>query len=102
MNKTDVIDAIAKKAGITKVASGEFLDAFQDVIKESLGKGIDVTLTGFMTAKVKHRAARTGRNPQTGKPLQIAASNVVSFSAGKTLKEFVKGSKSVAKTAKKK
>lgn len=93
MNKTDVIDAIAKKAGITKVAAAEFLETFQDVLKEALGKGQDVTLTGFMTAKVKHRAARTGRNPQTGKPLQIAASNVISFSAGKTLKEFVKTKK---------
>ena len=97
MNKTEVIDAIAKKAGITKVSAAEFLEAFQDVIKESLGKGIDVVLTGFLTAKVKHRAARTGRNPQTGKPLQIEASNVVSFSAGKTLKEFVKKSKNIKK-----
>jgi nucleoid DNA-binding protein len=97
MNKTDVIDLLAKKLSITKVAAGEFLEAFQDIVKESLGKGTDVVLTGFLTAKVKHRAARTGRNPQTGKPLQIAASNAVSISAGKTLKEFVKASKSIKK-----
>jgi DNA-binding protein HU-beta len=78
---------------MTKAAAGEALEAFQEVIKDSLAKGVNVTITGFVTFKVKHRAARSGRNPQTGKPIQIPASNVVTFSAGKTLKEFVKNAK---------
>lgn len=92
MNKTDVIDAMAKKAGITKVAAAEALDAFQESIMDSLKIGKDVVITGFVTFKVKHREARTGRNPQTGAPIQIPASNVVTLTAGKTLKEFVKKS----------
>jgi nucleoid DNA-binding protein len=97
MNKTDIIDAIAKKAGMTKVAASEALEAFQGAVMDSLAKGTNVTITGFVTFKVKHRAARSGRNPQTGKPIQIPASNVVTFSAGKTLKEFVKNSKGIKK-----
>jgi nucleoid DNA-binding protein len=97
MNKTDIIDAIAKKAGITKVAASESLEAFQDVIMETLSKGVNITITGFLTLKVKHRAARNGRNPQTNKPMQIPATNVVTFSAGKKLKESVKNSKNIKK-----
>ena len=93
MNKTDIIDAVAKKAGTTKVATSEILEAFQDVIMDSLKKGVNVTMTGFLTLKVKRREARTGRNPQTGKPINIPASNVVTATAGKTLKEFVKTAK---------
>jgi nucleoid DNA-binding protein len=98
MNKTDIIDVVAKKAGMTKVAVAETLDAFQESIMEALAKGTNVTMTGFVTFKVKHRAARSGRNPQTGKPIQIPASHVVTFSAGKTLKEFVKNSKHLKKS----
>ena len=93
MNKTDLIAAVAKEAAITKVAAAEALEALQKIITLSLAKGENVTLTGFVTFKAKERAARTGRNPQTGKPIQIPAARVVSFTAGKTLKEKVKNSK---------
>ena len=89
MNKTDLIDAIASAADLSKADAGRALDAVVDSITDSLKKGDPVSLVGFGTFQVKHRAAREGRNPQTGATIQISASNVPSFKAGKALKEAV-------------
>ena len=89
MNKTDLIDAIASAADLSKADAGRALDAVVDSITDSLKKGDPVSLVGFGTFQVKHRAAREGRNPQTGATIQIRASNVPSFKAGKALKDAV-------------
>lgn len=89
MNKTELIDAIAKEADITKAAAGKALDAATAAITQSLKKGENVTLIGFGTFKVSKRAARTGRNPQTGKEIKIAARKAPGFTAGKALKDAV-------------
>lgn len=89
MNKSDLIDAIAKDTDMSKAAAGRALDATTDAITKALKKGDTVTLIGFGTFKVTKRAARTGRNPQTGKPLKIAARKAPSFKAGKGLKGAV-------------
>ena len=86
MNKTELIDVIAKEADITKAAAARALDAFTDAVTASLKKGDNVTLIGFGTFKVSQRAARTGRNPQTGKEIKIAARKAPAFTAGKALK----------------
>ena len=90
MNKSELIEAIAASADISKAAAGRALDAVTDSITESLKKGDQVALVGFGTFLVKERAARTGRNPQTGAPIQIAAAKIPSFKAGKALKDAVK------------
>ncbi|MCY9874061.1 HU family DNA-binding protein [Vibrio barjaei] len=87
MNKTELVDAIAQKADITKGAAKEALEATLGAITESLAQGDAVQLVGFGTFKVNHRAARTGRNPRTGEPMDIEASNVPAFVSGKSLKE---------------
>ena len=87
MNKTDLTDYIAEKTELSKADAGRAVDAFQSAVTETLSKGESVTLIGFGTFSVKHRAARTGRNPQTGAEIQIAESNVPSFKAGKALKD---------------
>lgn len=89
MNKTELIDAIAATADLPKAAAGRALDAVVDSITEALKKGDQVSLVGFGTFSVKPRAARTGRNPQTGATIQISASNVPGFKAGKALKDAV-------------
>ncbi|GHD29741.1 HU family DNA-binding protein [Halioglobus pacificus] len=89
MNKTDLIDAIASAADLSKADAGRALDAVVDSITDSLKKGDPVSLVGFGTFQVKPRAAREGRNPQTGATIQIAASNQPSFKAGKALKDAV-------------
>ncbi|MDR5615372.1 HU family DNA-binding protein [Arsenophonus sp.] len=89
MNKTEVINQIAEKADLTKKDSEKALNAFIETVTEALKAGDDVQLVGFGSFQVKQRAAREGRNPQTGKALKIAATNVPSFKAGKTLKEAV-------------
>lgn len=89
MNKSELIDAIAAKADITKAASGTILDAVITSITDTLAKGDSVVLVGFGTFSVKHRAARTGRNPRTKTPIEIAATNVPTFKAGKKLKDVV-------------
>ncbi|MBU2887067.1 DNA-binding protein HU-beta [Gilvimarinus agarilyticus] len=89
MNKTELIEAIAASADISKAAAGRALDAVVDGVTDSLKKGDQVVLVGFGTFSVKERAARTGRNPQTGAEIQIAAANVPSFKAGKALKDAV-------------
>lgn len=89
MNKSELIDAIATSADLPKAAAGRALDATIEAVTEALKKGDQVSLVGFGTFSVKHRAERTGRNPQTGAELTIAASNIPSFKAGKALKDAV-------------
>lgn len=84
MNKTQLVDAIAAKAGMTKVDSKKALDAFMEVVTENVKKE-KIALIGFGTFGVSKRSARTGRNPQTGAAIKIAAKNVVRFSAGSEL-----------------
>lgn len=90
MNKGDLVSAMAEVTGMTKKDTTAAVDAFIEVVSETLEKGEDVALVGFGTFKVKERAARKGRNPQTGEEIDIPASNVVSFKVGKTLKDAVK------------
>lgn len=85
MNKGELIDAIAEKAGLTKADSKKALDAIIESTTDSLKKGERVALVGFGTFSVSKREARTGRNPQTGKEIKIAAKNVVKFKAGSEL-----------------
>ncbi len=85
VNKSELVEAIAGSADITKAAAGRALDAMTETIAEALKSGDQVVLVGFGTFAVKERAARTGRNPQTGKEIQIAAKNVVRFKAGSEL-----------------
>ncbi len=89
MNKSELIDAIAASADIPKAAAARALDAMVDTVTDSLKKGESVSLVGFGTFQVKERAARTGRNPQTGEPIEISAAKVPSFKAGKALKDSV-------------
>ena len=89
MNKTELIDVIATAADLPKASAGRALDAVIDSITDTLKKGDQVALVGFGTFSVKHRNARSGRNPQTGATIQIAASTVPSFKAGKALKDAV-------------
>lgn len=89
MNKTELIDAMADSADISKAAAGRAFDAAVSAITDALKKGDQVSLIGFGTFKISERAARTGRNPQTGETIQIAASKTPSFKAGKALKDAV-------------
>lgn len=90
MNKSELVDAIADSAEMSKVAAGRALDATISAIGQALKKGDTVSLVGFGTFTVRERAARAGRNPQTGEALKIKASKVPAFKAGKTLKDAVK------------
>ena len=90
MNKSDLIEAMAEAADISKSAAGRALDALTDAIAVALKNGDNVSLIGFGTFSVRERAARTGRNPQTGATIEIAASKTPSFKAGKALKEALK------------
>ncbi|CAQ82496.1 MULTISPECIES: nucleoid-associated protein HU-alpha [Enterobacterales] len=90
MNKTELVDAIAESTDLTKAQAKAALESTLNAITESLKAGDSVQLVGFGTFKVNHRAERTGRNPQTGKEITIAAANVPAFSAGKALKDAVK------------
>ena len=87
MNKTEFIAAVAEKAEISKKDSEKALKAFVDVVAEQLKAGDKVQLVGFGTFEVSERAAREGRNPQTGEAMQIAASKSPKFKAGKALKD---------------
>ncbi len=89
MNKTELIAAIAEKTGFSKKDSEKALKAFEEVVTEELSKGGKVQLVGFGTFDVAERAAREGRNPQTGEPMQIAASKAPRFKVGKALKDAV-------------
>ena len=89
MNKSELIDAIAESAGLTKVDAGKALDGFIGAVTHSLTKGESVVLVGFGTFEVKERAERKGRNPQTGEEITIKAAKIPSFKAGKSLKDVV-------------
>jgi DNA-binding protein HU-beta len=89
MNKSDLIEAMAESAEISKSAAGRALDGLTDAIATALKNGDAVSLIGFGTFSVKERAARTGRNPQTGASIKIAASKTPSFKAGKGLKDAI-------------
>lgn len=89
MNKTELISAIAEKTQLTKKDSELALKAFMNVVSEELKKGEKIQLVGFGTFEVAKRAARTGKNPQTGKEIAIPASKSAKFKAGKALKETV-------------
>ncbi|MEM8328201.1 nucleoid-associated protein HU-beta [Morganella morganii] len=91
MNKSQLVDKIAADANISKAAAGRALDAIIGSVTDSLKGGDDVALVGFGTFTVRHRAERTGRNPQTGKEIKIAAAKVPAFRAGKGLKDAVNG-----------
>lgn len=89
MNKSEFVDAIADAAGFTKADAAKAVDAMIDVVTGSLKKGDQISLVGFGSFMVKKRDARTGRNPRTGEAIEIAASNIPSFKAGKALKDAV-------------
>lgn len=89
MNKGELIDSIASKSGLTKADATKALDATLETITNELKKGERVTLPGFGTFSTSERSARTGRNPQTGKEIQIAAKTVAKFKAGKNLADAV-------------
>ncbi|MGS2739045.1 HU family DNA-binding protein [Sinomicrobium pectinilyticum] len=89
MNKTELIDAMAADAGITKAAAKKALESFLGSIEKTLKKGDKVSLVGFGSWSVSKRAAREGRNPQTGKTIKIAAKKVVKFKAGAELSKAV-------------
>ncbi|MBV1869733.1 MAG: HU family DNA-binding protein, partial [Gammaproteobacteria bacterium] len=88
---SELIDAIAAASDLSKAAAGRALDAMTDTITDALKDGDQVVLVGFGAFTVKERAARTGRNPQTGEPIEIAAAKVPSFKPGKALKDSVNG-----------
>lgn len=89
MNKAELIDAVAEKAGLSKADAGRALDAAFETITRALKKGDKVALVGFGTFVVRKRAARIGRNPKTGAPIKIAASKAPAFKAGKALKDSI-------------
>ncbi len=89
MNKSELIEAVAASADIPKAAAGRAVDAMVEAVTGALQAEDQVVLVGFGTFSVKDRAARTGRNPQTGEPIQIAAAKIPSFKAGKALKDAV-------------
>ena len=89
MNKNELIDAIAEEADLSKASAGRALDAAINAITGALTKQDTVSLVGFGTFSVNHRAAREGRNPRSGETIQIKASNAPGFKAGKALKDAV-------------
>ncbi len=97
MNKTELVAAIAAKTELSKKDSEKALKAFIEAVTETLAKGGKVQLVGFGTYEVVDRPARTGKNPQTGKAIKIAASKAPKFKAGKALKETVNAPKKAKK-----
>ena len=89
MNKRELIDRVAEASGLSKTDAGTALDAVLDTIADALVSGDSVTLPGFGTFEVRSRAARSGRNPQTGETMEIAASKAAAFKAGAALKRSV-------------
>ena len=89
MNKSEFVSAVADAAELTKTDAANAVDAIIEVIKKTLKTGDTISLVGFGTFEVRKRAARTGRNPRTGDTIEIKASNVPSFKAGKALKDAV-------------
>ncbi len=97
MNKSELIEAIAKEADLSKVAAAGFLDATIATVTKAVAKGDSVMLVGFGTFKSSKRAARTGRNPATGKEIKIAAKTLPRFTAGAGFKAAVAGKKAAKK-----
>ena len=91
MNKEELVQEIAKKSNVTQKEAAEVLGALIETIQKTVSKGKKVTLVGFGTFEARKRAARTGRNPQTGKEIKIPAKTVPAFSAGKKFKTVVNG-----------
>jgi DNA-binding protein HU-beta len=90
MTKAELVEKVAKDAGISKAAAVKALDSFIDGVVKGVKKGGKVALVGFGTFSVAKRKARTGRNPQTGEPIKIPARKIPKFSSGKTFKDAVK------------
>lgn len=90
MNKTELIDVVAKKGELTKKDAEKAVNAVLDAVTDALAAGEKIQIVNFGTFEVKTRAARTGRNPKTGEAMQIAASKTPAFTAGKGLKDAVK------------
>ncbi len=93
MNKTELIDAIAKDSGLSRADSARAIDSLVNTVQKTLKKGDEVAVTGFGKFSVAKRGARTGRNPQTGQPIKIRASKAPKFTAGATFKTAVSGSR---------
>lgn len=92
MNKSELVEAIANGSGVTKADANRVLDTFMLTVTDALKSGDQVVLPGFGSFSTGNRSARTGRNPQTGQTIQIKASRVAKFKAGKSLKEAVQTS----------
>ena len=91
MNKEELVQEVAKKAKVTQKEAAEIINAFMDTVQKTVAKGKKVTLVGFGTFEARKRAARTGRNPQTGKAISIPAKTAPVFSAGQKFKDVVNG-----------
>lgn len=91
MNKEELVQEVAKKANVTQKEASEVINAWVETVQKTVAKGKKVTLVGFGTFEARKRAARTGRNPQTGKEIKIPAKTVPAFSAGKKFKTVVNG-----------
>jgi DNA-binding protein HU-beta len=89
LNRADLVQAVAEKSGLKKVEAEKAVGAMLEAVQEALGRGDKVVLTGFGAFEVRARGARMGRNPQTGEEIEIAATKVPVFKAGKTLREAV-------------
>jgi nucleoid DNA-binding protein len=90
MTKNELVEKVAKKSSLTKRAAADAVNATFNQIRDSLGRGEKVVITGFGTFLVRNRAARRGRNPQTGATIQIPGKKLPSFTAGKTIKRLIK------------
>lgn len=90
MTKNELIEKVAKKASLTKRAAQDAINSTFNLIKDSLFRGEKVVITGFGTFKIRSRAARRGRNPQTGETIQIPGKKLPGFTAGKTIKRLIK------------
>jgi DNA-binding protein HU-beta len=90
VTKSEFVDQVAERAGLSKKDAGDAVDAVLETIEETLRRGSEVVFSGFGKFSVSHRSAREGRNPATGQPIHIAASRVPKFSAGAGLKKAVK------------
>ncbi len=89
MNKEELVQEVAKKTKVSQKQAAEIINCTMDIIEKTVSKGKKVTLVGFGTFEARKRASRTGRNPQTGKEIQIPAKTVPTFSAGKKFREIV-------------
>ncbi len=89
MNKEELVQEVSKKAKVTQKEAAEIINSFMETVQKAVAKGKKVTLVGFGTFEARKRAARTGRNPQTGKPIKIEAKTAPIFSAGKKFKDLV-------------